>query len=68
VERTLTVLHGFARVLILRSREQAASDGLPDPATQADAEVARTTISSTEVVEARRMDYETFRQLKGYRP
>jgi hypothetical protein len=66
VERTATVLHAFVWALIRRPREQAANDGLPDPPTQADAEVASTTISSTDVVEARRMDCETFRQLKGY--
>ena len=65
VEWTATVLPGFVRALI--RREQAAKEGLPDPATQADAEVVSTTISSTDVIEARRMDCETFQQLKGYR-
>jgi hypothetical protein len=68
VERTATVPHAFVWTLIRRSREQAANDGLPGPATQADAEVASTTVSSTDVMEARRMDCETFRQRKGYRP
>lgn len=68
VERTATVLPGLVRAIIRRAREQAAKDGPPDPATQADAEVASTTISSTDVMEERRMDGETFGQLKGYRP
>ena len=67
VERRATFLHGFAGALILRSREQAACDGLPDPATQAEADVASTAISSTEVTQERRMDYETFPSLKSHR-
>jgi hypothetical protein len=54
-ERTATVLHAFVPALIRRAGEQAASDGLPDPATQADAEVASITSSSTDVMEERRM-------------
>jgi hypothetical protein len=59
-------LPSFVRALIRRAWEQAAKEGLPDPATQADAEVASTTISSTDVIEERRMDCETFWQLKGH--
>lgn len=61
VERMATVLQAFVWALIRRLQEQAASDRLPDPATQADADVASTTISSTDVMEARRMNCETFR-------
>ena len=64
---TATFLHDLAGALILRSREQAPSDGLPDPATQADADVASTTIRSTDVIEARRTARKTVQQLKGYR-
>jgi hypothetical protein len=67
VERTATVLAAFVRAVIPGLREQAASEGLPDPATQADAEAASTTISSTEVMEERRIDCETFQHLKGHR-
>ena len=67
MERTATFQHGFPASLILGSREQRAGDELPDPATQTDADVASTRISSTDVMEARRTDCETFQQLKGYR-
>ncbi|GEM_PF-6322046 len=53
---TITGLHAFVLGLICRVREQGTSEGLPDPATQADADVASTAINSTDVVEARRME------------
>jgi hypothetical protein len=65
VERTAAILPGIVRALS-RAREQAAKEGLPNPATQADAEVVSTAIRSTDVMEARRIDCETFRQPKGY--
>jgi hypothetical protein len=65
VERTAAILPGVVRAL-RRAREQAAKEGLPNPATQADAEVVSTAIRSTDVMEARRMDCETFRRRKGY--
>jgi hypothetical protein len=64
--RTVAVLHVFVWALIRRVRGQPASDGLPDPATQADADVASTTINSTDVMEARRTEYETFQHLKSH--
>ena len=45
---------------------EAASEGLPDPATQADADVASTTIRSTDVMEARRTECETFQPAKSH--
>jgi hypothetical protein len=64
--RTVALLYAFVWALIRWVREQAASEGLPDPATQADADVASTTIRSTDVMEARRTECETFRHLKSH--